>query len=113
MRIIGSANEFWRVRITRMDTTGDLDFEWRADVLYREPSDVPVEERDVWQVEAVAVDDRDVLHVLDTFEDRDAAERFAATVREALLDMTKSQFETAYLAGGPASQTIDSDSEEY
>ena len=37
VRVIGNADEFWRLRITRVDTTQGLDFEWHDDILYREP----------------------------------------------------------------------------
>ncbi len=33
VRVIGNADEFWRLRITRVDTTQGLDFEWHDDIL--------------------------------------------------------------------------------
>ena len=38
MQTIGAADEFWRLRLTRVDTTDELDFEWHDDILYREPA---------------------------------------------------------------------------
>lgn len=96
MKIIGSADEFWRVRITRVDTSEDLDFSWRDDVLYRSPSAAPARERHLFHVEAVHVEDRDTKRLLKTFERRNDAEEFAQTARTALTEITKSRFEDTY-----------------
>jgi len=98
MKIIGSADEFWRLRMTRVDTTDEMDFEWREDVLYREPPNPALQDRELWHVEAVRLDDYDATERLATFDERDDAEAFMAQAKEDLRDMTKSQFEESYLA---------------
>lgn len=103
MRIIGSADEFWRLRLTRVDTTEELDFEWRDDVLYREPRVAPVEELELWHAEAIRLDDNDVVIRLATFHERRHAETFLDQARDDLTEMTKSQFEAAYLSEPPGS----------
>jgi len=102
MRTIGSADEFWRLRMTRVDTTEDMDFEWHDDVLYREPRVRPVREMELWHVEAVRLDDYESVERLATFDERDAAEEFLARAREDLTEMTNSQFEEAYLSPDPS-----------
>ncbi len=102
MKIIGSADEFWRLRLTRVDTTEDVDFEWHDDVLYREPRTAPVRELELWHVEALRHDDYEVVIRLATFQEREQAEAFLERAREDLSEMTKSQFEAAYLAEPPA-----------
>lgn len=97
MRIIGAADEFWRLRLTRVDTTDGFDFEWHDDILYRQPRPDPGEEVELWNVEAVRVDDYDALVRVATFSDRGQAEAFYERAREDLLEMTKAQFEDAYL----------------
>lgn len=94
--MIGSADDFWRIRITRVDTTDEVDFAWRDDVLYRAPSLEPTRERNLFHVEAVQIDDRDTKRLLKTFDHRDDAEAFAESARAALTEMTKSHFEDAY-----------------
>lgn len=99
MRIIGSADEFWRLRLTRVDTTDDLDFEWHPDILYREPRVQNADEVEYWHIEAVRVDDYDTVVRLATFADREQAESEFARAQEDLSEMTKAQFEDAYLGG--------------
>jgi hypothetical protein len=97
MRIIGAADEFWRLRVMRVDTTEGLDFEWHDDILYREPEPDMGVEVEEWYVEAVSVGDDEVVVRLADFGDRGEAEEFRATAAEDLAGMTKIQFEEAYL----------------
>ena len=96
MRIIGSADEFWRARLARVSAE-DLDFEWHEDILYREPRTKEPDESDEWRIEAVRVDDRESPVTLAVFSDREDAEDFLARVNDDLAEMTKAQFESAYL----------------
>ena len=73
MRIIGSADEFWRARLARVSAE-DLDFEWHEDILYREPRTKEPDESDEWRIEAVRVDDRESPVTLAVFSDREDAE---------------------------------------
>lgn len=96
VRVIGNADEFWRLRITRVDTTQGLDFEWHDDILYREPEVDHGDEVEFWHVEAVRVDDADSVVRLATFASDDEAREFLGVAQEDLSDLTKSGFETAY-----------------
>jgi len=98
VRIIGSAEEFWRLRVTRVDTTDDLDFEWHEDILYREPAVQPSAELELWHVEAVSLGDVERVVRVATFTDRADAERFFDRAHGDLGQMTRSQFEEVYLA---------------
>lgn len=100
MRIIGPADEFWRLRLARMDTTEGLDFEWHDDILYRQPLVRPAEEIEIFTIEAVKLDDYDTTVRVASFGEREEAETFLARANEDLTEMTKTQFEDAYLAGG-------------
>jgi hypothetical protein len=101
MRIIGAADEFWRLRLTRVDTTDDFDFEWHDDILYREPHPKAAGELELWYIEAVRLDDYEALVALATFHDREDAEDFFQQANEDLQTMTKSAFEEAYLTPIP------------
>ena len=111
-RVIGSADEFWRLRITRVDTTGDLDFEWHEDILYREPRPTGVEEVEQWHVEAVRLDDYDMIVRVASFDDRDDADRFFERAKADLVDMTASQFEQSYLEPAAAGSASDEDEDD-
>lgn len=100
MKIIGAAEEFWRARITRVDTTEGFDFEWHDDILYREPQVDPGDEVEVWHVEAMSLEGDERLARLRSFGDRESAEVFLDSVREDLAAMTKAQFEEAYVTSG-------------
>lgn len=102
MRIIGAADEFWRVRLTRVDTTEELDFEWHDDILYREPRVRQAGDVELWHVEAVRLDDAEQIVRLETFPDEADAREFARAVTEDLHEMTKSAFEETYLFQAPA-----------
>jgi hypothetical protein len=98
VRVIGNADEFWRLRLTRVDTTQGLDFEWHDDILYREPQVEYGDEVEYWHVEAVRVDDAESVVRLATYSSDAEARAFLATAQEDLSELTKSRFEMAYFA---------------
>jgi len=97
IHVIGNADEFWRLRLTRLDTTENFDFEWHDDILYRQPVVAQGDEVERWHVEAVRLDDPDVVVRLGTFDEQNEAQDFMSAVSEDLGDMTKSEFEIAYV----------------
>ena len=42
--VIGGADEFYRLRVTRVDEGEPPDLEWRDDVLYRRPPEESLDE---------------------------------------------------------------------
>ena len=96
VRVIGNADEFWRLRITRVDTTQGLDFEWHDDILYREPQVDQGDEVEYWHLEAVRLDDADSVVRLATFSSGEEARELLEIAQEDLRDLTKSRFELAY-----------------
>lgn len=105
MKMIGAADEFWRLRLTRVDTTEDLDLEWRSDILYRQPVAEAAEEIEQWIVEAIRIEDYETIVQVAVFADRDDAEAFFRQAEDDLHDMTKAGFEEAYLT--PPSESDD------
>ena len=105
VHMIGNADEFWRIRLTRVDTTDHFDFEWHDDILYRAPAIERDEEVEFFHVEAVRLDDSDQVVRVATFEDPDQAKDMVAELKEALGQMSKSQFESAYLEGAEPGDT--------
>lgn len=97
VRIIGNADEFWRLRITRVGTTAGLEFEWHDDILYRQPSVDYGTEVELYHVEAVRLDDSETVMRLGTFVEPGAARELLAQALEHLGEMTKSEFEARYL----------------
>jgi hypothetical protein len=102
MRVIGAADEFWRVRLKRIDATDDIDFEWHEDILYRTPNVTIERDLELWCVEALRVDDTDEPTIIASFGSRTDAEQFYRRVAEDLVDMTKTQFEEAYIVPAPS-----------
>ncbi len=95
--VIGPADDFWRVRMTRMDGADELDFEWHDDILWREPNIRIEPGESAYVVEAVwvgAAPERVVR--LAAFADEDSAHEFLAEAEDDLRDMTRSQFETTH-----------------
>lgn len=97
VHFIGNADEFWRVRVTRVDTTDGFNLEWHDDILYRTPTVDPGHEVEFFHVEAIRVDDPDSVVRVATFGEPDAARLLLDELKEALQAMTKSEFEAAYL----------------
>lgn len=105
VHVIGNADEFWRLRLTRVDTTEGLDFEWHDDILYRKPDVDHGDEVEFFHVEAVRIDDPDTVARIATFGDASEAREFLGELKDAITDMTKSQFETAYIDGAETGDT--------
>jgi hypothetical protein len=94
--IIGPAEDFWRLRMTRMDPTDDLDFEWHDDILWREPQVHLEPGEPAYVVEAVSAEaGLERIVPLAAFAEEDSARAFLDEVRDDLLSMTRSQFEAA------------------
>jgi hypothetical protein len=93
---IGMAADFYRVRITRLDDTGDVDFEWRDDALYRRPPAERIIEGVAYRVEAVGLDDPDATWLLYETADREDAVDFHDEAGRDLTEVTRSQFEQKY-----------------
>lgn len=97
IRMIGNADEFWRLRVTRLDTTENFELEWHDDILYREPHPDPGLEVESWFVEAVRLDDPEAVSRLATCRSQGEARDVLAAITGDLTQMTKSQFEVAYI----------------
>lgn len=99
-RPIGAAEDFWRVRVTRVDASDELDFEWHEDILWRAPRVQDPDDIEVHLVEAVSVTQPERIVRLAAFGDADEALEYADTAREDLQELTASQFEAAYFPDG-------------
>lgn len=97
IRVIGNADEFWRLRVTRLDVTEHFDLEWHDDILYRRPTPDMGDEVELWHVEAVRLDDPDSVARLGTCSSQGKARELLASIAEDLAGMTKSEFELAYI----------------
>jgi hypothetical protein len=97
IRVIGNADEFWRLRVTRLDTTENFDLEWHDDILYRQPRPDQGDEVELWHVEAGRLDDPDTVVRLATCATQSEARDLVTRIAEDLAEMTKSEFEAAYV----------------
>ncbi|TLM74037.1 MAG: hypothetical protein FDZ70_07340 [Actinobacteria bacterium] len=95
--VIGAADEFYRLRIVRVDDADAPDLEWREDILYREPPAQDMDEYAVWRVEVVSVLDDELVTSLGEYPSEREAEERLGGAQEDLDRMTKSQFDAAYL----------------
>ena len=94
---IGAASDFYRVRVSRVTESDAPEFEWREDILWREPAGA-VEESEVvhHRVEVVALDDAENVTVIGIFESvQDATEAYD-TAAEDMSALTRSEFEDRY-----------------
>ncbi|MHB1324541.1 MAG: hypothetical protein ACYCXZ_09480 [Coriobacteriia bacterium] len=95
-KTIGKACDFYRMRVMTVDTTGEVDIEWRDDILYRRPPSTVIEVGQVHRVEAVLLDDDEVTFALAGFAAAHEAHDWMREREDDLREMTKSEFETAF-----------------
>ncbi len=100
-KIIGSATDFYRLRVTRLDESDEPDLEWRDDILYREPPKQKVREGESWALEAILIDDEEVAARIASYESSEAAHEALEAITEDLSELTKSMFEERYLSDLP------------
>lgn len=106
-RVIGNADEFYRLRVVRVDSGDSPDLEWRDDILWRRPPAESLAEGDVYRVEAVLIDDEDSAKILAEFDTSDDAQDWFATAEGDLYDMTKAEFEDTYFTDTFAADLFD------
>lgn len=95
--VIGPADDFYRLRVSRLDLGDGVDLDWRDDVLWRRsPESVPSEE-DAWVVEAVTLDAKETATPIAEFGSADEAQVALDEIRTDLNSMTKAEFEAEYL----------------
>lgn len=93
---IGAASDFYRLRLMRVDDADAPEFEWREDILWRNPAVTPPPEREICRVEAVSLDDGDVVIPLGMFEAPSDAYEALTSAEEELRLLTRSEFEERY-----------------
>jgi hypothetical protein len=94
---IGAASDFYRVRVVRMSEADPPEFEWRDDILYREPAAAePASDYEHFRVEAVAIDDDENVTTLGLFDASQDASEAVETAAEDLANLTRSEFEDRY-----------------
>lgn len=95
-RVIGSAGEFYRLRVTRVDEGDSPDLDWRDDILWRRPLSERLAEEEVYRVEAVEYDNDDAVTVLAMFGTQEEAYRWLESASDDLAEMTNTEFEDVY-----------------
>ena len=96
MKVIGPADDFWRVRLSRVDTAEAPDLDWRDDILYRDPPTATGADLREWNVEAVRLEDDDVA-LIGSFADEGEARTLLEEAETDLSVLTRSAFERKYL----------------
>ncbi len=94
-RAFGNASDYYRLRLIHLDQGEGPDLDWRDDILWREPPAAVPEERLVYRIEAVDLDDEDHVIKLAHFEEENKAHDWLAQAQQDLDTMTKTEFEAA------------------
>jgi hypothetical protein len=98
---IGAASDFFRVRVVRLSETEPPEFEWRDDILWREPAAVePEADCEHFRVEAVAIEDDENVTLLGLFDSPHDAAEAVESAAEDLQNLTRSEFEDRYFPAG-------------
>jgi len=94
---IGAASDFYRVRVTRVTEADAPEFEWREDILYREPPATGAPAEYVHhRIEVMAVDDENKVAMIGDFDSMDDATEAVESAAEDLKVLTRSEFEDRY-----------------
>jgi hypothetical protein len=100
-RAIGAADDFYRVRVIRLSEGDAPEFDWRDDVLWREPvRPEPGPDYESFRVEAMAIDDDENVTVIGVFDSPQDATEGLETAVEDLQNLTRSEFEERYFPAG-------------
>ena len=91
------AADFYRIRLTRLDESGDVEFEWREDILYKGSLPQLDTGGRTFLIEAVELDDPDRVHEIASASAYEEALRFVLRAEEDLADLTRSRFEAAWM----------------
>lgn len=94
-KTFGKASDFYRARILTLDEETPPDFDWREDVLYREP---PGEKKAIKRNYTVQIVDLDTRNdqIVNKFSNRNDAESILVKIDEDLRELTKMEFEKKY-----------------
>jgi hypothetical protein len=94
---IGAAKDYFRLRVTRLTQADAPEFEWREDILYREPPGMADDVESTYhRVEVVALDDDERVVAIGVFESIQDASEASETAAEDLESLTRSEFEERY-----------------
>jgi len=94
-RTFGSADDFYRIRIIRVDVPDELEWEWRDDILWRTPEADAQLTTLRYRIEVVDKDSSEARAIAEV-EDPGAAREVAETADEDLAQLTKRQFDARY-----------------
>lgn len=97
---IGSASDYYRVRLMHVDDSEAPEFEWREDILYRSHEMKQPSESELYRIEAVALDDDDDATPLGLFDSPDDAHEALSAADDDLSELTRSEFEERYFPAG-------------
>lgn len=92
----GQASDYYRVRMMHVDDADLPDLAWRDDILWRRPPIEPIEEFELWRVEAVDVADDESVTVIGVFDGQEDAHEALASAEDDLAQITRSEFEERY-----------------
>jgi hypothetical protein len=90
------ASDFYRLRIVQLDDGDTPDLDWRDDILYRKPPAESLGEYARWLVQAVDIADEESVTAIAHFDDRPAAQEHLEAASEALVDLTRVEFEERF-----------------
>lgn len=94
-RVFGSADDFYRVRVIRVDVPDELEWEWRDDVLWRAAPDTVQGSSPRFRVEVVLAGSSDTRSLAEVGS-AEAARELAEKADEDLAQLTKRQFDARY-----------------
>ena len=93
---IGSAGDYYRLRLMHVDDTDSPEFDWREDILWRSPQITPPVEYELYRIEAVSLDDSESVTPLGLFDSLSDAHEALETASEEIDVLTRSEFEDRY-----------------
>lgn len=94
-KAFGMANDFYRTRVIKYDEKTPPEFEWRDDILYRQPPGFKEETDIKYLLQILTIDNKD-KYILLTFKTQNKAFLKKKQVDEDIEELTKLEFERKY-----------------
>lgn len=95
MKTFGKANDFYRIRVIKVNEDSEPDLQWSEDILIRKPKNHEGKTKVWYLVQAVGVDSEQVFTIR-RFKSGNSATRFREKAGELIKESTKHEFEQSF-----------------
>lgn len=93
-KVFGMAEDYYRVRVLKMDEELPADLEWRDDILYRAPKAYPSKLKVTYRLQLLTREN--AVHETASLRDKREVKNRLKAIREDLRELSKMKFDEKY-----------------